>query len=136
MATDKLQSLNTQGIGMILGLFIQYLLGIATNLFVQFPQNGTDKTMWEFAWRQLPLALHIIIGILLFIGAIVLVIRCVKAKNHQWIIVSSVGMVAILFAGVSGAIFIPHQTAMYSFSMAVSFIVALLAYFWGLYKGR
>lgn len=128
------RTLKMQGLGMIAVLLIQYVLGIFSNLFIQFPQGEKDGQLWEFAWRQLPLALHIIVGILLLIGSIVFIIRSILLKDTTWIIVSTISCIAILLAGVSGAIFIPSQSNIYSLSMAIFFIVALFSYFWGVYQ--
>lgn len=117
-------------------LILQYLLGMATNLFVQFPQNQHEGQLWEFAWKQLPLASHIILGVLLVIGSLVLLIRSILQKNRRWIISSAVGFLAILIAGMAGSLFIPSQMAVYSFVMALCFIIAVLAYCIGIYVSR
>jgi hypothetical protein len=129
-------SLNPHGIILILLLILQYILGMMTNMFVKFPDSGTPGQFWEFAWRQLPLALHIIVGTLLILGSIVLVVRAIRVKNTTWIIASSVGCLAILVAGSSGASFIPTPKDLYSFMMAIAFIVAFVAFAWGLYASK
>jgi heme A synthase len=129
--TDK--GLKKQAFGLITGLSLQYLLGMYTNLFVQFPEHGNPGQYWEFAWKQLPVALHILLALGLLIGAIGLLIRSIKQKNKKWIITAAVGAITILAAGLSGARFIPSQEDILSFSMAVAFIIAILSYCWGIY---
>lgn len=129
-------SLKTQAVVMILLLVVQYLLGMATNLFVQFPESKSSAKLWEFAWSQFPLSAHIILGFLLLAGAIVFVIRSALAKNKTWIIVSVIGLLSIFTAGFAGATFIPTQSGIYSYFMALSFIVALLSYSWGIYSSK
>ncbi len=107
-----------------------------TNLFVQFPEGEHKGQLWEFAWRQLPLALHIIVGLALLFGTIALIVRAVKLKNRLWTIASSIAALAILAAGIGGAAFIPSQTDAYSFMMAIGFMIALLAFGWGLYTSK
>ncbi|MCL4338664.1 hypothetical protein M1271_03175 [Patescibacteria group bacterium] len=121
---------------LIVFLVIQYLLGMFTNLFVQFPQNTGERQMWEFAWSQPPLALHILVGTGLLLGLTVLVVRSVRYKDANWIKVSVVGTLAILIAEVAGAVFVPSQSDTYSFIMAVCFIITLLAFGWGVYKNK
>jgi len=133
---DRKETLKTHGIVIFILLILQYLLGMFTNLFIQFPQDKHDGQLWEFAWKQIPIAAHIIIGILLLIGALVLVVRSIRQKNKQWIIISSIGAISILIAGVSGAIFIPTQTATYSFVMSLSFIIAFVSYSLGIYRSK
>jgi hypothetical protein len=121
---------------MIGGLVIQYTLGMLTNLFVKFPDSGQEGQMWEFAWSQLPTAAHIITGSLLFIGAVVLVIRAARQGSRSWILSSAVGLAAIVSAIYGGVRFIPSQVDAYSLLMALSAIVAILAYGWGLVAER
>ena len=113
-------------------LVVQYALGMYVNLFVAFPDSATEGQLWEFAWSQKPLAAHIILAILILLGAIVLCIRAARSKNRRWIISSFVGLLAILAAGASGAIFIPSQTDAYSYVMSVMFLIAIFAYGWPL----
>jgi hypothetical protein len=125
-----------QAIGLIVSLTAQYLLGMYANLFVEFPENASEGQLWEFSWSQIPLALHIIVGLLLTIGATALIARAIKTKNKIWIKSSVVGAVGIIVAAYAGARFIPTQQDFYSYLMSVGFIIAYAAYFWGLYKSR
>ena len=126
------KALKTQGIAMIIFLAIQYVLGMTVNLFSNFPKTISAGKLWEYAWSQFYIAGHIVIGILLLIGAIVFVIRSVIAKDVKWIIFSVVGLLAIIIAGSSGAIFITAQTDIYSYVMSLGFIVAVASYFIGI----
>ena len=128
--------LKRQGIGIIIGLTVQYLLGMATNLFVQFPETANEQQLWEFAKKQLLLVAHIIIGFLLLIGGVVLLVRAVKHHDRNWIIAGSVGLIAIIAAILAGASFIPSQKDPFSYLMATSFMVALLAYGWGVVRSK
>ncbi|HEV2339424.1 MAG TPA: hypothetical protein VGT05_01505 [Patescibacteria group bacterium] len=133
----KLQhALSMQGIFVLVFLVIEYFLGMFTNLFISFPNNTYGGKAWVFAWRQIPLALHIIVGFSLLVGAIVLVVRAIRQKNKNWILASVIGFIAILSAALAGALFISLQRSIYSFIMAISFVVALFAYGWGVYKER
>ncbi len=98
-------------------LVVQYALGMYVNMFISFPENATAGQMWEFAWSQWPPATHIALAILLLLGAVLFLIRALLFKQKKWIIGSSVGLVGILAAGGSGAIFIPTQSDALSYSM-------------------
>ncbi|HSX09379.1 MAG TPA: hypothetical protein VLF93_04445 [Candidatus Saccharimonadales bacterium] len=115
-------------------LFLQFLLGMFTNLFVEFPDKANEKTLWEFSKNQMPIVLHMVIAALLVIGGIVLLVRTIRKKDKQWIIAASVGLVALLFATFAGAQFIPSQQDSYSYIMAIGFILAVFSYGWGLVK--
>ena len=130
------RSLRIQGVFLSVALVIQYALGMYVNLFVSFPENANEGQLWEFAWSQTPLAAHIILAILILLGAIVALVRALLHKNRTWIIANSIGLVAVLAAGASGAIFIPSQTDLYSYSMSLAFLIAILAYAWGLFNSR
>ena len=117
-------------------LVVQYILGITVNLFIQFPNTKSESALWEFSKSQPAIMFHIILGGLLLIGACVFMIRAARSKNKQWIISASVGLLAILVAVITGAKFIPTQEASFSFTMALAFIVAVIAYGWGIYKTK
>ena len=125
-------SLNKLGFGMIIVLIVQYVLGMFTNLFEQFPDGNQIGQLWDFAWSQFPIAAHIIIGSVLLIGSIVFVIRAVRQKNKFWIMASVIGCFGILIAGMSGAMFIPTQNDSYSYLMSIFFLVAFLSYVFGI----
>ncbi len=129
-------SLNKQGLGMLIGLIVQYLLGISTNLFVRFPPSGNEGVMWQFAKSQLLFNLHLYWGTLLLIGAIVFYIRAFRQKNKSWKIASGFGLAFIIFAIVAGILFVGNQKDIYSFVMAFSFLASFISYGWGLYKTR
>ena len=127
-------SLNKYAIVLIIILIVQYLLGMFTNSFVQFPQGKNEGQLWEFAWSQIPIAAHIIVGSLLLFGAIIFVIRSIRQKNKSWITASIIGGVGILISGMSGAFFISTQQDIYSYLMSIFFLVAFISYGWGLYS--
>ena len=133
---ESRSKLKKHGISIIIFLVIQYLLGMYTTMFVQFPEHAKEGQLWLFAWHQIPLALHIIIGLALLIDVIILIVRSFLEKSTVWIITSVVGAVAILTAVTGGSLFIPTQMDIYSFIMAVGFIIALLSFGWGVYKDK
>ena len=117
-------------------LVIQYALGMISNMFVQFPDTSDAGQLWEFARSQFATGAHILIGTLLLLGAVVFVIRAVRQHNRSWIASSAVGLIAILAAFYGGVMFVSTQLDAYSMVMALAFIIAFLAYGWGLYADR
>ncbi len=126
----------THALIMIGLLVIQYALGMVSNLFVQFPQTDQAAQQWEFARTQLSEMAHIALGMLLFLSAILFVIRAIRKHSRRWIISSIIGLLAILTAIVSGSTFISTQVDAYSLVMSLAFIVTFLAYGWNLVAGR
>ncbi len=135
--TQKNQrALRAHGILMIFLLAVQYILGMINNFFVDFPQSSQPEVMWRYAASQASEISHVFLGLLLFISAVIFVIRAIRARNRSWIIASSIGLIGIMSAIYGGVTFIPSQNDQLSFVMAVAFMVAFLAYSWGVYASR
>ncbi|HEV3245378.1 MAG TPA: hypothetical protein VG102_03395 [Candidatus Paceibacterota bacterium] len=134
MDQNRSRSLRINGVFLVAALVLEYLLGMYVNLFVSFPENAVDGQLWGFAWSQAPLAAHIILAILILLGAIVLLVRSILRKDKRWGIASSIGLAAVLLAGLSGAAFIPTQTDLYSYSMSLMFLLAVLSYSWAIFS--
>jgi len=126
----------TQAIFTIAVLVIQYVLGMLSNLFVQFPQTDQPNLLWDYARSQLPTFAHIIIGILLLVSAIMFVIRAIRNHDRGWIASSVAGLVGIVIAIYGGVTYTTIQVDLYSLIMALGFIVAFVAYGWGLVAAR
>lgn len=122
--------------GLMAALVVQYALGMYVNLFVAFPENATEGQLWEFAWAHWPVATHIVLAVLLLLGAIALCVRVARARIRPWIWPAFVALLALFVAGFSGGRFIPTQTDLYSYTMSLGFIVAFMSYAWGLYASR
>ena len=123
-----------QAIGLAVGLCVQYILGMAINLYVTFPKSNDVRSLWEYARAQPLVMAHIIFGTLLLIGSIAITVRAFKSENHTWKTCTVLGLVAILTAWVSGERFISTQNDAYSLSMAIGFILGILAYAWGIFS--
>lgn len=135
--TTKAQNgLRNNAIFMIGLLVIQYVLGMATNMFVQFPDTDQAGQLWDFVRSQFLTMSHIVVGTLLLVGAIVFVIRAARIHHRSWIASSVVGLIAILAAIFGGTQFITTQIDAYSLLMALAAIIAFLSYGWGLYASR
>ena len=124
------------GIWMLALLAIQYILGVITNLFVKFPDTQNPSALWEFAWKQIPTALHIILGFTLLFLSIKIVIVATKKKVKNWLLPAWAGFISILLAFINGAAFIDEQKDIYSFLMALFFITTVASYVWGMYKSK
>lgn len=130
----QLRGLRIQGYVLVCALVVQYALGMYVNLYVSFPDGLAGGQLWEYAWSQTPLGAHIVLAILILLGAIVCLVRALIFKNRTWTIASVVGLLAIIAAGGSGAIFIPLQADLYSYAMSLAFLVAILSYAWALFS--
>jgi heme A synthase len=125
--------LRTQAILMLGLLVIQYALGILTNLYVQFPNTDQPDQLWAVARSQFSSAAHIVLGLLVLVGAVVFVIRAARKSNRGWLASAVIGLIGIIIAIYGGVTFTTTQAAAYSLVMALGFIASLVAYGWGLY---
>ena len=128
--------LKSHVIGMIILLIIQYILGMLTNLYVQFPEGGTVGQNWEFMHGQWLVWAHLITGTLIVIGTISLYVRAVKLKNKIWKIAGGIAAGSAILAWVCGEEFVSRQQDIYSLAMSIFFIVALVALGGGLYYAK
>ena len=133
---QKTAKLKGHAFGMVGLLGVEFLLGMSTTLFVTFPHNVHGNTLWKFAGTQGFLTSHIAVGFLLLLGTIALFARAIKVKNRPWIVASSVALVSVVGAIITGSIFVPSQIDVYSYLMAFFFVTALLSYIWGIYKDK
>ena len=73
------------------------------------------------------------VGMLLILGAIVVLVETIMARNATLIVTSATGLVAILLAAFFGSGFTDKLTDGYSIGMALAFAVALACYAIGLF---
>jgi hypothetical protein len=125
-------------LGMAVGLLVQYGLGMVVNLDVTVPARDHGGGVLvaigrAFANGPAGLAIHAGLGLLLLGGAIQLAIRSVLARHRPLIWLSSVSLLAILGATLSGAAFVNAGSNGASLGMALLTGVALLCMTIGLY---
>ena len=126
---------------MIMALFIQFLLGMYTNLFIDLPRvTMQGPGAWMLNMRRMmsvgfldPLfMIHMIIGMLLVLGAIAAVVVAVTAKQTPLIIITVIGLVSVFVAAYGGLTFFmngQHNSA--SYTMAIGWLSAITTYFMG-----
>ena len=125
------QILKRQSRGMILGLAVQFLLGMVINLYTEFPESGDVRHYWEFANHNWLVMIHMIFGTLLVIGAISFLVRSVRSKLAQWKLPATLGLLSLILAWGAGDAFIGTQNDAFSYLMALGFILGIVCYSWG-----
>ena len=110
--------------GLVIMLIIQYVLGIAYNLYGTAPT--AHKSIGLFSSPLL--AAHVIVGILLFLAAAELLVQAIRARIQVALITSVIGLLSIIGAGISGSGFTRSGASGASMGMAVATAVALLCY--------
>jgi hypothetical protein len=111
-------------------LVIQIGLGVGVNLYVTVP---TGKGVGQAFSNGAVLALHTVFGLLLVLAAISMVVRAIIARHRPSIVLSAIGLLAILAAAGAGASFVNDGTNGASLGMALATVVALLCYIVGLF---
>ena len=133
---EKAQSFRSQAFGMVIFLLVEFIFGMYTTLYVHFPEKASVKESWMFSSKQMILNIHMMLGLLIVIGALVFFISAIVAKQSLWIVSTTVAIIGILLAVLGGVVFIPTQTDLYSFLMSIGFTLSVAAYGWGLYLDK
>jgi hypothetical protein len=121
-------------LGMLGLLAIQFLLGMAVNLYVRLPSAGGGM---EEMMRTGPLVMtHMMLGMLLAAGA--LVAFAVAIPYGRWAVsCAAVALGGILVAGLGGLLFLMGgQSNGASYLMATGFLIAVGGYVAELLTGR
>jgi hypothetical protein len=118
------ERLRMASFGALTMLILQFALGTAYNLYGTAPAAG--KPVGAFSSPLL--AIHVILGILTIIAAIMLVFRAVQAKARTILITSVIGLLAVVGAAGAGSAFISQGDNGASLGMALATAVAMLCY--------
>ena len=109
-------------------LVLQYILGIIANLKVQLPSGNVSS--WVFG-HSIIIQLHIYLGTLLIVAALVALILSLTARHPGGIVAAVAGLALLVFAWLSGVQFLATQQNDLSLRMALGFMGAFIAYLMG-----
>jgi heme A synthase len=118
------ERLRMASFGALTMLILQFVLGTAYNLYGTAPT--ASKPVGAFSSPLL--AIHVILGILTLLAAIMLVVRATAAKAGPVLWASVVGLLAVLGAAGAGSAFLGQGANGASFGMALATAVAMLCY--------
>jgi uncharacterized membrane protein len=125
---------------MLLWLLVQFLLGMATNLFVDITRDhpganppeyfsGTAQSVtWAVVHGPLLLQLHAALGLILLAGGIFTFIDALRSGPRVLKVWTGVAAVAILGAGFNGGSFLNYNEDFSSMIMAGFFAIAMACY--------
>lgn len=123
--------------GILITLIVQYGLGIGVNLYVSLPAAGRAGRGMGQAFSNGPvLAVHAVLGLLLLASAIAVLTRAITVRRMPVVVISAIGLLAILGAAAAGSSFVSTGKAAASMAMALATGVALLCYVIALYTVR
>ena len=125
---------------MIAALLAQFVLGMATNLFVTIPAHhpgaspknyfvGSGHSVgWAITSGLLPLAAHVVLGIVLVVAGFALIALAASSGQRGVLIASILGALFVLGAAFNGASFLNFNDDLSSMIMAGLFAAALACY--------
>jgi len=120
----RLARLRISSLGAVVLLIVQFILGIIYNLYGTAPTS--TKSIGLFSSPDL--ALHVILGILLFIAAVGQLVRAIGTRHKLSIWLSAIGLLSILGAGFAGLGFAGSGASSASLGMSLAFATALACY--------
>ena len=72
--------------------------------------------------------IRLIVGLLLFLGSLILIGFAIAARRRAWIIVSMLGPLGIIVEGLNGASFMNYGDNFSSLLMSIGFLLAAISY--------
>jgi hypothetical protein len=132
----------------LLLLATQFLIGMLVNLYVttipphpganapQYFSGVAQAVAWALVYAPPFLLVHAIVGLLLFLGALVILRFAIASRRRAWIISSIVGLLGIVLAGFNGASFMNYGEPFSSLFMSMGFLLAVISYMIGVYVMR
>ncbi len=120
--------------GLVLLLFIQFILGIYINLYVNFPPITSHGFMRMPMTNFIPIMIHMVFGFLILFASFIIFYLMLKISDNVLIISSTISFIFVLIAGLSGFLFLFNESNTYSFLMAFSFIVIFVLQFVNIYR--
>jgi hypothetical protein len=120
----KLARLRMSSVGAVSMLVLQFILGMIYSLYGTAPT--AKKSIGLFSSPVI--ALHVILGILLFLAAVAQLVRAIGARHTLSIWLSALGLAGIFGAGFAGLGFAGSGAAGASLGMSLAFAFALGCY--------
>jgi len=119
----RLAALRGNCMGAAVLLIIEFGIGIGVNLYVTVPAH---KSFLPAVFGSAALAVHVIVAIVLLGAAIGALVRAIRARRA--VALTSVGLAAILAAGIAGSSFVGNGSDGASLGMALATAVAMFCY--------
>jgi hypothetical protein len=125
-------------------LVIQFMLGMAVNLFVMVPVDHpgahpseyfsgvVQSVTWAILHGPVLLILHAAFGLLIVIAAFGLLVRAIRSGRRGLIWTTAIGAFGVLGAGFNGGSFLNYHEDFSSMLMASFFAIAVVSYVAGL----
>jgi hypothetical protein len=120
----RLARLRRSSLGVVAMLIVQFILGMIYNLYGTAPTSAKPVGLFSSP----DLALHVILGIVLFLAAVGQLVQAIGARHKLSIWLSAIGLLSILGAGFAGLGFAGSGADGASLGMSLAFATALACY--------
>jgi hypothetical protein len=142
---DLVDRIRTGYFLLLMVLVVQFLLGMAVNLFVTITRNHpganppeyfggvAESVTWALLHGPLLLVLHAGLGLLLVLLSVNLLAQGIQARTRRILLPAALGAFGIVSAGLNGGSFLNYDEDFSSMIMAAFFAVAVVSYITGLY---
>ena len=132
----------------LLLLATQFLIGMLVNLYVttipphpgerapEYFSGVVQAVAWALVHAPFFLLLHASVGLLLFLGTLLILGFAIASRRRAWIISSIFGLLGIMAAGFNGASFMNYGEPFSSLFMSIGFLLAVIPYAIGIYVTR
>ena len=139
------ERMRNQFLGTLIFLLVQFLLGMAVNLFVTIPTNHpganppeyfggvAQSVTWAILHGHVLLQLHAVLGLLLVLNTFGLLVAAIRMRARDLITVAALGAFGVLAAGTNGGSFLNYNEDFSSMIMASFFAWAVIAYAVGIF---
>ena len=127
-------------------LIVQFLLGMAVNLFVKIPTDHpganppeyfggvVTSVSWAILHGGLWLTLHSVWGLVLVLAALGALVQATRLRGGGRITLAVLGFIGVLGGGFNGGSFLNYHEDFSSMLMAVGLALAMTAYVALLYR--
>jgi hypothetical protein len=128
-----LNGLRINSFSVVVILLIEFGLGISVNLFAKLPGSDHGKSVLPAFGSAVTggpvlLALHALLGIFLLAGGIAALVRAIRIRRPLWLGLTSVALLSIVVAWISGSRFVGSMDDGASLAMALATAVSILCY--------
>ena len=120
----RLARLRRSSLVAVVMLIVQFVLGMIYNLYGTAPTS--TKSIGLFSSPDL--ALHVVLGIALFLAAVGLLVQAIGVRHALSVWLSAIGLLSILGAGFAGLGFTGSGANGASLGMSLAFATALACY--------
>jgi hypothetical protein len=130
-STAQLAALRGNCMGAAVLIIIQFAIGVGVNLYVAVPKH---KSFLSAVFGSATLAAHATVAIVLLGAAIGALVRAIRSRRA--VVLTSVGLAAIVAAGIAGSSFVGNGSSGASLGMAVAAAVAMFCYLAAIFSLR